>query len=86
MWVTLSAQFTAHNIIAAFRFDARFYTPPTFGVVPLGPVVAGPGLPEHEVVGAEDLTEGAGAHAVHGAGLEIHQHGLHSTGGERRPR
>ena len=45
------------------------------GVVPLGPVVAGPGLPEHEVVGAEDLTEGAGPHAVHGAGLEVHQHG-----------
>ena len=43
--------------------------------MPLGPVVAGPGLPEHEVVGAEDLTEGAGAHAVHGAGLEVHQHG-----------
>ena len=43
--------------------------------MPLGPVVAGPGLPEHEVVGAEDLTEGAGPHAVHGAGLEVHQHG-----------
>ena len=43
--------------------------------MPLGPVVAGPGLPEHEVVGAEDLTEGAGPHAVHGAGLQVHQHG-----------
>ena len=43
--------------------------------MPLGPVVAGPGLPEHEVVGAEDLTEGAGPHAVRGVGLEVHQHG-----------
>ena len=32
----------------------------TLGVVPLGPVVAGPGLPEHEVVGAEDTAVGAG--------------------------
>ena len=30
------------------------------GVVPLGPVVAGPGLPEHEVVGAEDAAVRAG--------------------------
>ena len=30
------------------------------GVVPLGPVVAGPGLPEHKVVGAEDTAVGAG--------------------------
>ena len=58
----------------------------TLGVVSLGPVVAGPGLPEHEVVWAEDLTEGAGPHAVHGAGLQVHQHGLHSIEGERRPR
>jgi hypothetical protein len=45
------------------------------GVVTLGPVVAGAGLAEHEVVGAEDLAEGAGADGVHGAGLEVHQHG-----------
>ena len=43
--------------------------------MPLGPVVAGPGLPEHEVVGAEDRAVGSGAHAVHGAGLEVDQHG-----------
>ena len=47
----------------------------TFGVVSLGPVVAGAALSEHEVVGTEDLTEGAGPHAVHGAGLQVHQHG-----------
>jgi hypothetical protein len=42
------------------------------GVVALGPVVAGAGL-EDEIVGAEDLTEGARAHGVHGAGLEVHE-------------
>jgi len=45
------------------------------GVVALGPVVAGAGLAEDEVVGAEDLAVGAGAHGVHGAGLEVHEHG-----------
>ena len=30
------------------------------GVVPLGPVVAGPGLPEHKVVRAKDTAVGAG--------------------------
>mmetsp|Transcript_15188 Transcript_15188/g.65038 ORF Transcript_15188/g.65038 Transcript_15188/m.65038 type:complete len:483 (-) Transcript_15188:50-1498(-) len=45
------------------------------GVVTLGPVVTGAGLAEHEVVGAEDLAEGAGADGVHGAGLKVHQHG-----------
>ena len=45
------------------------------GVVALGPVVAGAGLAEDEVVGAEDLAEGAGADGVHGAGLEVHQDG-----------
>ena len=50
----------------------------------LGPVVAGPGLSEHEVVGSEDLTIGSGPHAVHGAGLQVHEDGpghvLASTG------
>mgnify|MGYP003702504629 CR=1 FL=1 len=45
------------------------------GVVPLGPVVAGAGLAEDEVVGAEDLAIGAGADAVHGTRLEVHEHG-----------
>ena len=45
------------------------------GVVALGPVVAGAGLAEDEVVGAEELAEGAGADGVHGARLEVHQDG-----------
>ena len=44
-------------------------------VVSLGPVVASPRLSEDEVVWAEDLAEGAGAHRVHGAGLQIHKDG-----------
>ena len=45
------------------------------GVVALGPVVAGPGLAEDEVVGTEELAERPGADAVHGAGLEVHEDG-----------
>jgi hypothetical protein len=41
----------------------------SLGVVALGPVVPGPGLAEDEVVGAEDVAVGTGAHGVHGAGL-----------------
>ena len=41
----------------------------------LGPIVAGAGLAEDEVVGAEDLAVWAGSDAVHGAGLEIHEDG-----------
>merc|ERR1711959_698708 len=44
-------------------------------VVALGPVVTGSGLAEDKVVGAEELTEGAGADGVHGAGLQVHQDG-----------
>merc|ERR1712028_301743 len=47
----------------------------TLGVVTLGPVVTGAGLAEHEVIGAEDLTVGAGTDGVHGTGLQVHQHG-----------
>ena len=47
----------------------------TFGVMSLGPVVTGAGLAEHEVVGAEELSEGSSADGVHGAGLEIHEDG-----------
>jgi hypothetical protein len=46
----------------------------TLGVVALSPVVTSSSLAEHEVVGAKDLTVGAGANGVHGAGLEIHEH------------
>merc|ERR1740129_2319987 len=45
----------------------------SFCVVTLGPIVAGPRLSEHEVVGSEDLTEGPRPHAVHGAGLQVHE-------------
>merc|ERR1712057_61845 len=47
----------------------------TLSVVTLGPVVTGASLAEDEVVGAEELTEGAGADGVHGAGLEVHEDG-----------
>ena len=56
----------------------------TLCVVTLGPVVAGSGLSKHKVVWSEDLTEGAGPDAVHGAGLEVDEDGpghvLASTG------
>ena len=44
-------------------------------VMPLGPVVASSALSEHEVVGAEDLSEGSGADRVHGAGLQVDEDG-----------
>ena len=47
----------------------------TFGVVTLGPVVAGTRLSEDEVVGAEELAERSGADRVHGTGLEVHEDG-----------
>ena len=48
----------------------------TFSVVSFSPVISSSGLSEHEVVWSEDLAEGARPHAVHGAGLQVHQHGL----------
>lgn len=47
----------------------------TLSVVTLGPVVAGTGLAEDEVVGAEELAERTGADGVHGTGLEIDEDG-----------
>ncbi|URE06649.1 hypothetical protein MUK42_34782 [Musa troglodytarum] len=44
------------------------------GIVALGPVVAGAVLAEDEVVGAEQLAVGAGAHRVHGPRLQVHEH------------
>ena len=55
-----------------------------FGVVTLGPVVAGTSLAEDEVVGAEDLAVGTGADGVHGSGLQVHEDGagnVATTGG-----
>ncbi|CAA6655077.1 unnamed protein product [Spirodela intermedia] len=46
----------------------------TFGVVTLGPVVSGSGLPEHEVVRAEDLAVCPRPDTVHGSRLQIHEH------------
>ena len=54
------------------------------GVVAFGPVVAGTGLSENEVVGAEQLAERSRADGVHGSGLEVHEDGagdVASTGG-----
>lgn len=47
----------------------------TLGVVTLCPVVTSTRLAKDEVVGAEQLAKGAGAHGVHGAGLEIDEDG-----------
>ena len=43
--------------------------------MPLGPVVARAALPEDKVVGTEHISERTGADGVHGAGLEIREHG-----------
>ena len=53
-------------------------------VVALGPVVARAGLAEHKVVRAEQLAEGARAHRVHGAGLQVHQDGARHVAAARR--
>merc|ERR1712188_364779 len=56
----------------------------TLGVVSLGPIVSGASLSEDKVVGAEELTEGAGTDGVHGTGLQIHEDGagdIATTGG-----
>ena len=45
-----------------------------FGVVTFGPVIAGAGLAEDEVIGAEDFAEGARSDGVHRPRLQIHQH------------
>jgi len=47
----------------------------SFGVVTLGPVVAGTGLAKDEVVGAKKLAEGTGADGIHGAGLQVDEDG-----------
>ena len=47
----------------------------SLSVMALGPVVSRSGLAEHEVVGTEELAEGAGANGVHGSRLEVHEDG-----------
>jgi hypothetical protein len=45
----------------------------TLGVMSLSPIVTSSGLAEDEVIGSEQLAKRAGAHGVHGTGLEIHK-------------
>ncbi len=45
----------------------------------LGPVVSSSGLSEDEVVGAEDLSVGAGPDWVHGSGLEVDEDGARNV-------
>lgn len=46
----------------------------SLGIMALCPVVPGPGLPEDEVIRPEDLAVRPRSDAVHGPGLQIHQH------------
>ena len=48
---------------------------PALTVVAPGPVVAGPGLTEHEAVRPEDLAERPSLQSLQGAGLQVHQDG-----------
>ena len=43
--------------------------------MPFSPVISCSRLSKHKVVRSEDLAIGPGPHAVHGAGLQVHQHG-----------
>ena len=54
------------------------------GVVTLGPVVAGPGLAVHDVVGPEDAAILASPDGFRDAGLEVHQHGPGHVGAAGR--
>ena len=45
------------------------------GVVTLGPIVARPGLAEHEIVGPEELPVSAGPYRVHGPWFQVQQNG-----------
>ena len=58
-----------HNI------QYRVYQLSPLGVVALGPVVPSSTLSEDEVVWSEDLTEWTRADRVHGAWLQVDQHG-----------
>merc|ERR1719181_2031516 len=77
---------TAHGVsdlktleaVAGFRFladDVQHGVDQlsALGVVALGPVVAGTGLSENEVIRTEKLTERSRADRVHGTGLKVHQ-------------
>ena len=51
---------------------------PTFGVVALGPVVAGSALAEHKVVRPEDLAVGTRPDRVHGSRLQVDKDSLNT--------
>ena len=59
----------------AYNIQNRVYKLSTLGVMSLSPVVTCSGLAKDEVVWTEDLSEGAGADGVHGAGLQVDEHG-----------
>ncbi len=61
--------------LLAHHIENRVHELRAFRVVSLRPVVSSAALSEHEVVRAEDLSEGAGADGVHGAGFQIDEHG-----------
>ncbi|KAL1128853.1 hypothetical protein AAG570_013387 [Ranatra chinensis] len=71
-------QLEALEAVAALRLLAdhvqhRVHQLGPLRVVSLGPVVARPRLPEHEVVRSEDLPERPRPHRVHRPGLQVHQ-------------
>ena len=83
------SQLKSLKTIAGFRFFAyniedgidKFST---FCVMTFGPVVAGSGLAEDEVIGTEDLAKGTGSDGIHGTWLQINQNGarnVFATGG-----
>merc|ERR1711887_497593 len=47
----------------------------SFCVMSLSPVISSSTLSEYKVVWSEDLPERSTPHTVHGAGLQVHQHG-----------
>jgi hypothetical protein len=55
------------------------FEPLTFCVVTLSPVVAGPALPENEVVWTENAAVGTAPHRVHRTRLQVHKDGPSNT-------
>nr|GMD14130.1 protein TUB [Ipomoea batatas]GMD18867.1 protein TUB [Ipomoea batatas] len=69
---------TTEHAIAIFRFLANNIQDginqlSSLRVMPLGPVVTGAGLSEHEVIGPENLAVGPRPDAVHGTRFQIHE-------------
>jgi hypothetical protein len=73
-------QLEALKTIAAFGLAAHHVDDlvdefGTFGVVALGPVVAGAGLSIDQVIRPEHLAERAGPDGIHGGGLQVDEDG-----------